>query len=44
VALTAPKNGFFYILDAKSGKLLSAKPLVQDHLASAYELQSAKPV
>src|SRR5437764_10054271 len=27
VAMTAPKNGFFYILDAKTGSLLSAKPL-----------------
>ncbi len=44
VALTAPKNGFFYILDAKTGKLLSAKPLVKTTWASAYDLQSAKPV
>ena len=29
VAMTAPKNGFFYVLDAKTGKLISAKPLVQ---------------
>ena len=44
VVLTAPKNGFFYILDAKTGKLLSAKPLVKTTWASAYNLQSAKPV
>ena len=44
VAMTAPKNGFFYILDAKTGKLLSAKPLVKTTWASAYDLQSAKPV
>jgi quinohemoprotein ethanol dehydrogenase len=44
VALTAPKNGFFYILDAKTGKLLSAKPLVKTTWASAYDLQTAKPV
>jgi quinohemoprotein ethanol dehydrogenase len=44
VALTAPKNGFFYILDAKTGKLLSAKPLVKTTWASSYELQTAKPV
>jgi len=44
VALTAPKNGFFYVLDAKTGKLLSAKPLVKTTWASAYDLQSAKPV
>jgi len=44
VALTVPKNGFFYILDAKTGKLLSAKPLVKTTWASAYDLQTAKPV
>jgi quinohemoprotein ethanol dehydrogenase len=44
VLLTAPKNGFFYILDAKTGKLLSAKPLVKTTWASAYDIQSAKPV
>src|SRR6202163_572545 len=44
VAVTAPKNGFFYVLEAKTGKLLSAKPLVKTTWASAYDLQSAKPV
>src|SRR6266704_6171652 len=36
VAMTAPKNGFFYILDAKTGRLLSAKPLVKTTWATAY--------
>jgi quinohemoprotein ethanol dehydrogenase len=44
VAMTAPKNGFFYILDARTGKLLSAKPLVKTTWASAYDLQTSKPV
>ena len=44
VALTAPKNGFFYILDAKTGKLLSAKPLVKTTWASSYDLQTGRPV
>src|SRR6516225_7859050 len=44
VAMTAPKNGFFYILDAKSGKLLSARPLTQTTWASAYDLQTQKPI
>src|SRR5215470_10234659 len=35
VVMTAPKNGFFYILDAKTGKLLSAKPLVKTTWASS---------
>src|SRR5258707_1269224 len=44
VVLTAPKNGFFYILDAKTGKLLSAKPLAKTTWATSYDLQTAKPV
>src|SRR6266567_2008945 len=44
VALTAPKNGFFYILDAKTGKLLSAKPLVKTTWATSYDLQTARPI
>jgi PQQ-dependent dehydrogenase (methanol/ethanol family) len=44
VVMTAPKNGFFYILDAKTGKLLSAKPLVKTTWATAYDLQTSKPV
>src|SRR5712664_209797 len=44
VAMTAPKNGFFYVLDAKTGKLLSAKPLVKTTWASSYDIQTAKPV
>ncbi len=44
VALTAPKNGFFYILDAKTGKLLSAKPLVKTTWASSYDLETGKSV
>jgi outer membrane protein assembly factor BamB len=44
VVMTAPKNGFFYILDAKTGKLLSAKPLVKTTWASGYDLQTAKPI
>ena len=42
VAMTAPKNGFFYVLDAKTGKLISAKPLVKTVWASAYDLQTDK--
>ena len=42
VAMTAPKNGFFYVLDAKSGKLISAKPLVKTVWASAIDLQTGR--
>ncbi len=44
VAMTAPKNGFFYVLDAKTGKLLSAKPLVKTVWASAVDLQTGHAV
>ena len=44
VAMTVPKNGFFYILDAKTGKLLSAKPLVKTKWASSINLDTGKPV
>jgi quinohemoprotein ethanol dehydrogenase len=44
VAMTVPKNGFYYVLDAKSGKLLSAKPLVKTVWASAYDLQTGKAI
>ena len=44
VAMTVPKNGFFYVLDAKTGKLLSAKPLVKVVWASAIDLQTGRAV
>ena len=44
VAMTAPKNGFFYVLDAKTGKLLAANPLVKTVWASRYDLQTGKAV
>ncbi|MCU1241689.1 MAG: Quinohemoprotein alcohol dehydrogenase QdgA [Candidatus Acidoferrum typicum] len=43
-AMTAPKNGFFYVLDAKTGKLISAKPLVKTVWASAIDLQTGRAV
>src|SRR5216684_2832098 len=44
VAMTAPKNGFFYVLDANTGKLLSAKPLVKTVWASVVDLQTGRAV
>ena len=44
VAMTAPKNGFFYVLDAKTGKLISAKPLVNTTWAHSYDLAAARAV
>ncbi|HET9803428.1 MAG TPA: PQQ-binding-like beta-propeller repeat protein [Candidatus Acidoferrum sp.] len=42
VAMTAPKNGFFYILDAKTGKLISANPLVNTTWAHSYDLATGR--
>src|SRR6267143_320005 len=44
VAMTAPKNGFFFVLDAKTGKLLSARPLTKLVWASAIDLQTGRAV
>src|SRR5713226_8311181 len=44
VAMTVPKNGFFFVLEAKTGKLLSAKPLVNVVWASAIDPQTGRAV
>jgi quinohemoprotein ethanol dehydrogenase len=37
VAMTVPRRGSFYVLDAKTGKLLSQKPLVEHSAADSAE-------
>jgi quinohemoprotein ethanol dehydrogenase len=44
VLLHAPKNGFFYVLDRPTGKLLSAKPFVHVTWATGIDLQTGKPI
>jgi len=44
VLMQAPKNGFFYVLDRDTGKLISAKPFVKVTWASGVDLQSGRPV
>ncbi len=44
VAMTVPKHGFYYVLDAKSGKLLSAKPIVKVNWATSVDLTTGKAV
>jgi quinohemoprotein ethanol dehydrogenase len=39
----APKNGFFYVLDRETGKLLSAQPFATLNWATGVDLQSGKP-
>jgi len=44
VAMTVPKHGFYYVLDAKSGKLLSAKPIVKVNWATSVDIATGKAV
>jgi quinohemoprotein ethanol dehydrogenase len=44
VLMQAPKNGFFYVLDAKTGKLLSANNFVPVNWASRIDMKSGRPV
>ncbi len=45
VLLHAPKNGFFYVVDRESGKLLSAAPYVPGiNWAARIDLASGRPV
>lgn len=44
VLMTAPKNGFFYVLDRISGELISAKNYVPVSWASAVDPVTGRPV
>lgn len=44
VALHAPKNGFFYVVDRKSGKLISAEQFATVNWASGVNIESGRPV
>ena len=44
VAMTVPKNGFYYVLDAWTGKLISAKPIVKTNWATSIDLATGKAV
>lgn len=44
VLLHAPKNGFFYMLERPSGKLLSAQKYVPANWASRIDLKTGRPV
>jgi quinohemoprotein ethanol dehydrogenase len=44
VAMTVPKNGFYYVLDAWTGKLISAKPIVKVNWASSIDVATGKAV
>jgi quinohemoprotein ethanol dehydrogenase len=42
--LHAPKNGFFYVIDRRTGKLLSAEPFAETSWASKVDLATGRPV
>ncbi len=43
VLMHAPKNGFFYVLDRKSGEVLSAEPYVTVTWAKSVDLKTGRP-
>src|SRR3546814_7946317 len=42
--MTAPKNGFFYVLDRTNGRLISADPIAKVTWASHIDLKTGRPV
>jgi len=44
VLMQAPKNGFFYVLDRKTGELISAKNFVRVTWADGIDLKSGRPI
>lgn len=44
VLMQAPKNGFFYVLDRKTGELISAEPFAYVNWATEVDLETGRPV
>lgn len=44
VALKADRNGFFYVLDRRNGKLISAKPFVDINWAAGFDMATGRPI
>ncbi|MDA0348978.1 MAG: PQQ-dependent dehydrogenase, methanol/ethanol family [Verrucomicrobia bacterium] len=42
--LHAPKNGFFYVIDRTTGKLISAEPFSEMNWASHVDMKTGRPV
>jgi quinohemoprotein ethanol dehydrogenase len=40
----APKNGFFYVIDRETGKLISAEPFTETTWASHIDMETGRPV
>jgi quinohemoprotein ethanol dehydrogenase len=44
VVMQAPKNGFFYILDAATGKLISANPFAKQTWTTGVDMATGRPI
>ncbi|MEH3106230.1 MAG: PQQ-dependent dehydrogenase, methanol/ethanol family [Sphingomonas fennica] len=44
VLMQAPKNGFFYVLDRKTGKLLSANNFVPQSWTTGIDMKTGRPI
>jgi quinohemoprotein ethanol dehydrogenase len=44
VLMTAPKNGFFYVIDRTNGKLISAEPIVKVSWAKGIDRKTGRPI
>lgn len=44
VVMTAPKNGFYYVIDRKDGKLISAEPFVDVTWAKGIDRKTGRPI
>jgi quinohemoprotein ethanol dehydrogenase len=44
VLMQAPKNGFFYVLDAATGELISAEPIADITWATRVDMETGRPV
>jgi PQQ-dependent dehydrogenase (methanol/ethanol family) len=44
VLMQAPKNGFFYVLDRETGKLISAKPYTTITWATGVDMATGRPI
>jgi quinohemoprotein ethanol dehydrogenase len=44
VIMQAPKNGYFYVLDAATGELISAKPIVPLNWSTGIDMKTGRPI
>ncbi|UCF20612.1 MAG: PQQ-dependent dehydrogenase, methanol/ethanol family [Gemmatimonadota bacterium] len=43
-ALHAPKNGFFYVIDRRDGRLISAEPFARVTWATGIDMETGRPI